>query len=255
MSGTNGKHNGNGHDPDDEDNIVRMPSLAERDRIRRAQEKELRAQYRASNPREPMINLPPITKYMIGCFLLIHVITSLLFDKPTQFLIIDNFGFTPGLYSGTIDFKLIPGILGPITYAFLHGSWIHIGMNSVMLAAFGSGVERWLGGKRLLVLFFTCSLAATIVHFALSPFSEHTMIGASGGVSGLFAAVLIMLQMEGRLAQGKYGIWPFALIWIVVSFIFGMMGGPDGSAIAWAAHIGGFLAGLIFLKPIITRIK
>lgn len=258
MPESNGKHtngSGNGHDSggnspeDDDDNVIRIPTLAERDKMRREQEKQWRKEYKAANKGEPMINLPPVTKALIVVFLLPHVILEFAVEPPTKYMIFEMFGFKPEYY--TRNFPGWPAFAGPFTYMFLHGNWLHIGMNSVMLMAFGAGVEKWMGGKRMFVLFYLSAVAACAFHFLLSPFSEHTMIGASGGVSGLFAAVLIMLQIQGRLPAGKYGILPFAALWIVISFIFGLLGGPDGSAIAWAAHIGGFLAGFVFLKPVL----
>lgn len=250
MSTDNGKHNGNGHDPDDdEDNVIRIPSLAERDKIRREAEKQWRRDYRASNKAEPMINLPPVTKMMLVVLLVIHAVFELALDPPQQYWVFEHFGFTPEYY--TQAFPGWPAFVGPFSYMFFHSNWLHVGMNSVMLMAFGAGVEKWMGGGRMFLLFFLCGLAAALIHFVLSPFSEHTMIGASGGVSGLFAAVMIMLQQQGRLGAGKYGIWPFVALWIGISVIFGLLGSPDGSAVAWTAHIGGFLAGLVLLKPVL----
>jgi len=254
MTDSNSKYNGsgNGHDPDEdrEDNIVRMPTLAERDRLRRQQEKQWRKEYRAANPSEPMINLPPVTKALIAVIVVIHLAVMFALDPPDRFWVYDMLGFTPGTYTGKADVPLWSLLLSPVTYMFIHGSWLHIGMNGVMLMAFGTGAERWMGGKRMFTLFFLCGLVAALVQFILSPFSLNPMVGASGGLSGLFAAVLVMLQSQGRLGGGRYGIWPFAALWIGISFIFGLLGGPDGSAIAWAAHIGGFLAGLALIKPV-----
>lgn len=253
MNSANGKHNGsgNGHDPDEErtDNVIRIPTLKERDRLRREQEKQWQKEYRASHPREPMINLPPVTKIMLAALLIPHLLVHYGMDAPMRYWVFEHFGFTPAYY--TSDFPGWPAFAGPFTYMWLHASWLHIGMNGVMLTAFGAGIEKWMGGKRMLILFVLTGLAACLFHFILSPFSTHMMIGASGGVSGLFAAVLIMLQSQGRLGAGRYGILPFVGLWIGISFIFGLLGGPDGSAIAWAAHIGGFIAGLVLFKYVL----
>jgi membrane associated rhomboid family serine protease len=120
-----------------------------------------------------------------------------------------------------------------------------------MLAAFGTGVDRWIGGKRMLALFVLCSFASTLVHFLFNPFSTDPVIGASGGLSGLFAAILIMMQQKGLVPTGRYGLWPLIIIWIGISVLFGMVEAPGGGAVAWAAHIGGFLAGFVFLKPVL----
>lgn len=263
----NGKYNGNAYhngdngdeDDDGDDNIVHIPTLAERDKMRREKEKlarqqekiedEYRKMYRADNPSEPLINLPPVTKVFVLSFLLIHIVTDLILSPVQQFWVMAHFGFVPAVFTGAAAFSPL-NLLGPLTYMFLHGSWVHLFMNGLMMTAFGAGVERWIGGKRLFVFFTACSLVAVLIHFIVSPASPNPVIGASGGLSGLFAAVLIMLQQMGRLPAGKYGILPFILLWIGISVIFGMMGGPGGSTIAWVAHIGGFLAGFVLLKPI-----
>ncbi len=247
---TNNKPNGNGHDRDDEpeSNVVHMPTLAERDKLRREQEKQWRREYKASRRAEPMLNLPPVTKAMV--LLLVGIHLALNFVSMQQLYDIQHtFGFKSAWY--TRDFPGWSAFVGPFTYMFLHGSWLHVAMNGAMLLAFGAGVEKWMGGRRMVILFVLCSLAAAAFHFAFSPFSENVVIGASGGLSGLFAAVLVMLQAQGRLGAGRYGIWPMAAVWIGISVIFGLLGGPDGSVIAWTAHIGGFLAGLAFIKPVL----
>ena len=103
----------------------------------------------------------------------------------------------------------------------------------------------------MLIFFVLCGLCGAALHFALNPFSVYPVVGASGGLSGFFAAALVMIN-RGRtgasIGSGRYGMWPFILLWIGISVLFGMMGSPDGGAIAWAAHVGGFLGGFAVLK-------
>src|SRR5690606_14425292 len=100
-------------------------------------------------------------------------------------------------------------------------------------------------------LFFLCSLISVGIHFVFNFSSSVPVVGASGGISGLFAAALVMLQQRGAVPAGRYGLWPLIILWVIISILFGMMGGPDGSPVAWAAHIGGFLAGFLLLKPVL----
>lgn len=242
MSGFLNGH-GNDNKGTDHDNIVAMPTLAERDRMRREKEKLER---KLAGPAEPMINMPPMTKYMIGGILVVHIILTVVLQPDQRDVVIDHFGFIPErMQNGPYD---IYTIASPLTHMVLHGSWMHVAMNLLMLAAFGSGVERWLGSKRMLVLFVLSGLFGAAAHFLLNTGSSYPMIGASGGLSGLFAAALIMIARGQREMGGRFGILPFALVWIGLSIGFGMLGGPDGSLIAWAAHVGGFLGGFIVLK-------
>ncbi len=263
---TNGALNGHGnghdhdHDSDAYHNVVEIPTLAEREKIKKEKERAIKEQkklwrkaYQAQQQSisEPMINLPPVTKLLLALILIPHLLIEFVLDAPAQYWVFSSFGFIPAVY--TVEFSLIPAIFGPITYMFLHASWLHLGMNTLMLLAFGAGLERWMGGRQMLGFFVLTSIMAAIFHFMLDPTSPETVIGASGGISGLFAAALVMMQRNGMLPTGKYGIWPFAALWIGIAFIFGIIGSPDGNSVAWAAHIGGFLAGIFMLKPYMKR--
>lgn len=231
------------------DNIIQLPSRAERQRQKRAA---------AKNSAEPLFNsapllkLPPVTKFMLLSFLGIHLATDVLMNHTQQFWVFAHFGFVPAYYSGQLPFSW-PALAGPLTFTFLHGGWTHIILNGLMMMAFGAGVEKWMGGKRFLAFFMLCNLFAALAQFVFAPGSTAPVIGASGGLSGLFAAVLVMMQMQGAIGQsGRYGILPFVVLWIIISVMFGMIGAPGGGGtVAWAAHIGGFLAGFLWLKPIL----
>lgn len=237
--------NGHGGHNDNEPpgNIVRMPTLAERDKARREQEKA----ERANAPKEALINMPPVTKFLLLAIIGIHiVVTQFLSPEQAQWVVM-SFGFIPAIFSSGDIGNGLP-LVTPFTHMFLHGSWMHVAMNALMLAAFGSGIEKWLGSKRLVILFVASGLFGVTAHYLLNAESIFPMIGASGGISGLFAAAILMLNRGHREVGGRFGILPFALIWIGISIGFGMLGGPDGSAIAWAAHVGGFLGGFAVLK-------
>jgi len=239
----------NGHDKDrdpqdsGDDNIVRIPSLEERDRLKKEQAQRIANRDPAA---QPMINLPLATKALLGILIVIHGVLYLILDEETRTQIILMAGFIPVRF---MEYPLAPSVLITlITHMFIHGSWIHLGMNGFMLSAFGSGIERWLGAKRMILLFITCGLFGVAFHYLLNTSSPFPMIGASGGLSGLFAAAIIMMNRGQQEIGGRFGILPFALLWIGVSIGFGMLGAPGGGAVAWAAHVGGFLGGFLVLK-------
>ena len=258
MSEENDQFNGNGSRPSPEPegpgpfaNVVRLPTRAEREEKKRRQ-KQAQKQERVQNPsrREPLFNLPPVTKYLLGLFLLVHIGIALFLSPERQYALFNHFGFTPGYYSGQIPLNW-PAFAGPFTYMFIHANWMHIGLNGLMLMAFGAGVERWMGKARMLVFFTLCSLASALAHFLLNPDSLSPVVGASGGLSGLFAAVLIMMNRQRDAAGMRHvSLLPLVLLWVAISVIFGVIGGPDGSTIAWAAHVGGFLAGFALIGPV-----
>lgn len=200
---------------------------------------------------EPLFNLPPVTQYFILALVAIHLFVTIFLSPEAEIFSITHFGFISAAYTGAEGLPLWSLVIAPFSYAFLHGSWMHLIMNCVMLMAFGSGLEKWMSGRRMLILFFGCSLVAIFLHFILNMDSFGPVIGASGGLSGLFAAAIVMLSERGMMPSGRRGIMIFVLLWIAISVLFGLMGGPDGSAIAWEAHIGGFLAGFVLLKPVL----
>lgn len=198
------------------------------------------------NSKEPLLNLPPTTKLLLGILIAIHVGLMVVAPVEIRGWVIMNLSFIPQVIIAH-DWNSAPFYpLTPLTHMLLHGSWLHLGMNCVMLLAFGSGIERWIGGQKMLFIMVMSGLCGAALHFALNIQSLSPMIGASGGLSGLFAAALIMMQRHNP-HQSQYGIWPFVLLWVAISFVLGSMGGPDGSAVAWAAHIGGFLGGFLSL--------
>jgi len=239
VNGNDGKH----HVANGNDKVVVLPTLAERDRIRREKDK---ADSKLKNETEPLVNMPPVTKWLLCLIVGIHFVTTVFFAPEQRDAIIDAFGFVPErLRENVID---PAALLSPVTHIFLHGGWMHVIMNAFMLAAFGSGVEKWLGSRRMLILFVVSAFFGVATHYMLNTTSPYPMIGASGGLSGLFAAAIVMINRGQRELGGRIGILPFALIWIGLSIGFGMLGGPDGSIIAWAAHVGGFLGGFVVLK-------
>lgn len=198
---------------------------------------------------EQLINLPPFTKYMVAAMLGIFIITNYLLNEDQQLWTMVHLGFMPGRFTGTALFEPL-ALITPFTSMLLHGGWLHIGMNAVMLLAFGTGVERWLGGKKMIAFFVACALFGVAAHFVFNFHSIIPMIGASGGISGLFAAALVMLNKSNRGMTGRFGLIPIIAIWIAISVIFGFVDSPgvDSGDIAWAAHVGGFLGGFAVLK-------
>lgn len=238
---------GNGHDPDgfgaeEDENVVSFPKGG------RKSVKPPKPSREPREPQEPMFNLPPTTATLMGvltiCYLLLEAIGY--FDLNLRYASYEFLGFIPGAFTGATEFSYYHP-LGLFFYVFLHGSWMHFLMNVVMLAAFGAGLERFIGGRRMVEIFFISSLAGIVAHFMIYSSSLLPVIGASGGISGIFGASIIILNQRGMLGAGRNGIWPFVFLWVAISVIFGLFGGhlAGGAQIAWVAHLGGFFAGLL----------
>ena len=150
-------------------------------------------------------------------------------------------GFTPGQYTGAVPWDNAAWI-APLTSLFLHGSWMHIAFNLVMLLAMGTNFERNFGTRRTAIFYFASGLAGCLTCLAFSPSSAEPVIGASGAISGIFGVTFLMLNERGVLGTGTFRKpLPFILLWIALIVGTGMLLGGN---IAWQAHLGGFLGGL-----------
>jgi len=150
---------------------------------------------------------------------------------------------------------------------FLHGGLFHVGGNMLYLWIFGDNVEDTLGHGRFLAFYLLSGVAAALAQTAVNPRSAVPMIGASGAVSGVLGAYLLLFPYASVLMLVIFGFfvrivhWPAIIVlglWIVVQFLNGFItvsvsaGGTTGGT-AWFAHIGGFLAGMVLLFLIRPR--
>lgn len=182
--------------------------------------------------------------------------------------ILADFAFWPARYSahylaahGAAHQSLLDLAVPFVGYAFLHGDLSHVAINCLWLLAFGPIVARRWGPWLFLTIFFLCAIAAAFAHLATNWGSDNPVIGASGAISGLMGAGIRMLRariwIEGepfpRLAPLFSGqIVVFTLFWLLANVLAGYTGiGMDAQVrlIAWQAHIGGFVAGLLLATP------
>jgi membrane associated rhomboid family serine protease len=150
---------------------------------------------------------------------------------------------------------------------FLHGGLLHLGGNMLYLWIFGNNVEDTLGHGRFVVLYAASGIAAALAQTLVNPASGIPMVGASGAVSGVLGAYLLLFPYATVLTLVTFGFfWRFihlpAVIvlglWIVFQFLSGYvsLGGAAEGGVAFFAHIGGFFAGmalLFVLRPRASR--
>jgi membrane associated rhomboid family serine protease len=166
----------------------------------------------------------------------------------------------------------IPVYLTLITSMFMHGGIAHIAGNMLYLWVFGDNLENVMGHFRYLVFYLLCGILAGLSHvFATAFFNQSTLIpslGASGAISGVLGGYILLFPTRKVRVWFGIGFWavPAFLavgLWFVFQVINGVgaLGGEQGSGIAYAAHIGGFIAGLILVKffarplPVVTQRK
>jgi len=141
------------------------------------------------------------------------------------------------------------------TAMFMHGGWMHLLGNMLYLWIFGDNVEDRLGHARYLIFYLLCGIAATFAQVFVDPNSNIPNLGASGAIAGVLGAYLLMFPRGSvRVLMGR-GIIPMpALIvigfWAVLQFLsgFGAIAATEqteGGGVAYMAHVGGFIAGLI----------
>ena len=161
----------------------------------------------------------------------------------------------PVEYSRSTD--LAPTHPGPfwittLSSMFMHGGWMHLLGNMLFLWIFGDNVEHAMGSLRFLVFYLVCGIAATLAHILTGPSSEIPSLGASGAISGVLGAYIVLFPKQRvRVLVGRMVTQMPALavigMWIVLQFINGigqMAQTAETGGVAYAAHVGGFVAGL-----------
>jgi len=159
---------------------------------------------------------------------------------------------------------LIPVYLTLITSMFMHGGIAHIAGNMLYLWIFGDNIENALGHKRYLLFYMLCGIIASLSHvFATKLLGQNLLVpslGASGAISGVLGAYILLFPRRRvtmffiRFITQVSALWAIG-IWIVFQIVsgLGMLGGSDTGGVAYAAHLGGFLAGLLLIKLFLPR--
>lgn len=172
---------------------------------------------------------------------------------PAEFLgsILANENTPPPILSTTVP---VPEFLTVMTYMFLHGSWWHLGGNMLFLWVFGDNVEDAMGHFPFLIFYFLCGIAGGVMHSTIAPDSGIPLIGASGAVSGVIAAYLLLhpnvrvwVLVLWRIPLRLSAIWVLGF-WIALQFFYAYFV-PQVAAgnTAWHAHVGGILAGTVLI--------
>jgi membrane associated rhomboid family serine protease len=161
---------------------------------------------------------------------------------------------------------LIPVYFTLITSMFMHGGIAHIAGNMLYLWIFGDNIENALGHKRYLLFYLLCGIIASLSHVFVTKILGQSLLvpslGASGAISGVLGAYILLFPRRRvtmlfiRFISHVSAFWAIG-IWIVFQIIsgLGMLGGSDTGGVAYAAHIGGFLAGLVLIKLFLPRAR
>lgn len=170
------------------------------------------------------------------------------------------YGLVPARYTLpqiSIHFSVSQQILSFLSFMFLHGGFWHLLSNMWSLYIFGDNVEDRLGPFRYLVFYLLCGLLSGLSHLFLNLYSNMPTIGASGAIAGVMGAYFILYPAARILTLIPIFIIPYFIeipaffflgFWFLLQFLSAAGSRADISGIAWWAHIGGFIFGIIFLK-------
>ena len=166
-------------------------------------------------------------------------------------------GFIPARVGGIRgDELLAPVFLTPLTATLVHGGFVHVAFNLLMLLFCGRAVETLLGGRGLAILYVVGAYAAAAAQYLAGPTEVAPMVGSSGAISAVLGAYAIMFGRNRvrvahpTLAMLLHALW-LAAAWVGLQLLIGITFETQGPNIAIAAHIGGFLAGLLLAKPLL----
>ncbi len=148
------------------------------------------------------------------------------------------------------------GLITILTSMFLHGGWMHLIGNMLYLWIFGNNVEDSMGHVRFVVFYLVCGIAAVFAHALPNAESQIPMIGASGAISGILGAYLLLHPHARVLVLIPLGIFLHTMrlkamwvlgFWIVLQLVSSAFADPSTGGVAFGAHIGGFVAGLALI--------
>lgn len=207
----------------------------------------------------PTHTFPIITYLLIALNILVFVFQTLMGGSNESFVY--QFALIPVELTSTFSLENISNIFSSM---FMHAGLAHIGGNMLYLWIFGDNVEDRLGSVRYLIFYILGGLIASLAHVITNPLSQVPTVGASGAIAAVLGAYLVLYPRQRVLTLIPLGFFlrltmlPASLVlgvWFLLQFFQGVMtiGGPDVGGVAFWAHIGGFVSGVllsqIFKKP------
>lgn len=201
---------------------------------------------------------PYVTYALLSACVLIFFWQVSLGDAAQQ--AVYSFGVIPSVLFATkslpVELEILPAWLTIFSSMFLHGGWMHLIGNMLYLWVFGNNVEDAMGHKRFILFYLSCGLLAALTQAVLNPDSEIPMIGASGAISGVLGAYVLLHPHARILVVIPIGIliytpWIAAYwvlgFWFVLQLINSLISASDTGGVAYGAHLGGFVAGMLLI--------
>jgi membrane associated rhomboid family serine protease len=206
----------------------------------------------------PSKTAPVVTVAIIGLCALAFIWELRFGPRMDEALV--AFGFTPSSFESGVPLNKVglPVWATIFTAMFLHAGWLHIIGNMLFLWIFGNNIEDAMGHVRFTLFYLICGVAAALTMAMLDPHSNTPMIGASGAISGVLAAYMLLYpraRVHTLLILGILfyfarlrAVWVVG-IWFAIQLVTAVLTPPSEPGTAWWAHVGGFAMGLI-LTPL-----
>jgi membrane associated rhomboid family serine protease len=203
----------------------------------------------------PTTRIPVVTYALIGLCAIVFLWQLGQDDRVVAY----SFGMIPSVLFGTAALPAKLAVVPPwatiFTSMFLHSGWLHIGGNMLFLWIFGNNIEDVLGHVRYLLLYLLSGAAAALGQALTDPSSTVPMLGASGAVAGVLGAyllmypyanvhVLVLLLIFLRIITVP--AWILLCLWFGAQLVSGLLSG-SGAGVAFWAHVGGFVTGIVLL--------
>ena len=200
----------------------------------------------------PVHSVPIITYLLIAVNIVVFIFQMMLGSYQEQFVY--QFALIP---NEVTSFSSLDSIFDIFTSMFMHAGLAHIGSNMLYLWIFGDNVEDRLGSGKYLFFYILGGVIASAAHILTNPTSRIPTVGASGAIAAVLGAYLVLFPSQKVLTLIPLGFWlrmtmvpAFVVLglWFVLQFFSGVLslGGPDVGGVAFWAHIGGFISGVIF---------
>lgn len=207
----------------------------------------------------------PLINYLIiaACVLVFLYTRSLGSGRQAEHFIF-TYGAIPAEVTGRGGATVAQEYPTLITSMFLHGSWFHLGGNMLFLWIFGDNVEDLMGHLGFLVFYVMAGIAAVLTHILLDPNSSVPLIGASGAIAGVLGAYLVLFPRARILSLVPFGLFSrfvyvpaifFLPFWFVLQLVSGLgsIRAGESAGVAWWAHVGGFVAGVVLVRLFARR--
>jgi membrane associated rhomboid family serine protease len=206
------------------------------------------------------VAFPYVTYGLIGLNALVFLLQLAMGSYGFQWFAVE-YGMVPIVVRNVVEQPVawLPDWANLITYAFLHGDWLHLLSNMLFLWIFGDNIEDALGHVKYLVFYVLCAVLAGLAHLALNVDSTSPLIGASGAVAGVMGAyillypharVFVLMRIVIPIPLPIPALWMLG-VWIATQIFNVVVGSQE--PVAWWAHLGGIAAGMLLAVPFKRR--